>query len=148
MGTQIQAFSIYCYLTVFCSWDPITGLIPHSFDLAGFSNFVQGLAQDGSFLYRARLFIMESTMQALLQDRKKLVASAMYCSLNADRRIGNRFTGTPEFNNNNNNNSDDADVDNDKTTAQADVEATCLLDIIQAEARQDDTTVLAMLAEE
>ncbi len=28
------------------------------------------------------------------------------------------------------------------------MEATCLLDIIQAEARQDDTTVLAMLAEE
>ena len=87
-------------------------------------------------------------MRALLQDRKKLVASAMYRSLNADRRIGNRFTGPPEFNNNNNNNSDDADVYNDKTTAQADVEATCLLDIIQAEARQDDTTVLAMLAEE
>ena len=72
----------------------------------------------------------------------------MYHSLNADRRIGKRFTGPPEFNNNNNNNSDDADVYNDKTTAQADVEATRLLDIIQAEARQDDTTVLAMLAEE
>ncbi len=58
---KFQAFSKY-YLTVFCPWDRITGLIPHAFDFLGYSNFVQGMAQSGSFLSRARLFVMESTI--------------------------------------------------------------------------------------
>jgi hypothetical protein len=93
------------------------------------------------FLSRARLFVMESTIRALLQDRKKLVATGMYRSLKADHRVGNRFTG-PQHNNN------AAYTDNDDATAQANVDATLLMNIIQAEARQDDPTVLENLAEQ
>jgi hypothetical protein len=137
---KFQAFSKY-YLMVFCPWDWITGLIPHAFNFLGYSDFVQGIAQSGSFLSRARLFVMESTICALLQDHKKLVATAMYCSCNADHRVGNRFTG-PQYNKN------ASDTDYDDNTAQENVDATFLMNIIQAEAHQDDTTDLAMLAEQ
>jgi hypothetical protein len=125
---------------VFCPWNPITGLIPHVFNFLGYSDSVRAMAQSGSFLSRARLFVMESTVCMLLQDCKKLVASAIYCSLYADYRVDNRFTGS-QYNNN------AADTDYYDATAQANVDATLLMNIIHAEARQDDTTVLAMLAE-
>jgi hypothetical protein len=117
-------------------------LIPHAFIFLGYSDFIQGIAQSGSFLSRAILFVMESTIYTLLQDCKKLVATAMYRSLNADHRVGNRFTG-PQYNNN------AADTDYDDATAKANVDVTALLmNIIQAEVHQDDTTDLAMLAEQ
>ena len=46
----------------------------------------------------------------------------------ADHRLGNRFTG-PQYNNN------AADTDYDDTTAQANGDATLLINIIQAEAQ-------------
>jgi hypothetical protein len=84
---------------------------------------------------------MESTIPVLLQDHKNLVAIAMYHSLNADCRVGNRFTG-PQHNKN------AAYTDNDDATAQANVDTTLLMNIIQAEAHQDDTTVLKKFAEQ
>jgi hypothetical protein len=84
---------------------------------------------------------MESTICALLQDGKKLVATAMYHLLNADHRVGNRFTG-PQYNKN------AADTYYDDASAQANVDATVLMNIIQAEAHRDDTMDLAMLAEQ
>jgi hypothetical protein len=124
---KFQAFLKY-YLTLFYPWDLIIGLIPHAFNFMGYSDFVQVMAQSGSFLSRARPVVMESTICALLQDCKKLVDTAMYCSLNADHMVGKRFAG-PQYNNN------AADTDYDDTTAQANGDATLLINIIQAEAQ-------------
>ncbi len=76
-------------------------------------------------------------MQGLMQNCKKLVATQMYKSKNVDRRVGNRFEG-PQLNDlvrtcdyNDTNTNDDNDLEIDRN-AQA------LLDIVQAEALQDD----------
>ena len=78
-------------------------------------------------------------MRVLMQNRKKLVATQMYKSKNVDHREGNCFEG-PQLNdlvrtcdNNDTTLNDDNDLEIDRN-AQA------LLDIIQAEALQDDGT--------
>ena len=83
--------------------------------------------------------MMESTMRGLMQNRKKLVATQMYKSRNVDRRVGNRFEGpqlndlvrTCDYNDTTTNYDNDLEI---HRNAQA------LLDIIQAEALQDDGT--------
>ncbi len=83
--------------------------------------------------------MMENTMQGLMQNCKKLVATQMYKSKNVDHRVGNRFEGpqlndlvhTCDYNDTTTNDDNDLEI---HQNAQA------LLDIIQAEALQDDGT--------
>ena len=81
--------------------------------------------------------MMESTMQGLMQNCKKLVATQMYKLRNVDRRVGNCFEGpqlndlvrTCDYNDTTTNDDNDLEI---HRNAQA------LLDIVQAEALQDD----------
>ena len=51
------------------------------------------MAQHPTFLNRARNNYLESTIRGLKQNTKKLEATTIYRSSNADRRVGNSFFG-------------------------------------------------------
>ena len=116
----------------------MTGKIPYSFDFQGYSAFVQHMANLPNFLNRARKQYLETTIRRLTIDHKKLVATTIYKSSNADRRVGNRFTG-PNVNDyicTGHNN----DTSTNEVETEINEQAIALLNQIQAEARQDDVT--------
>ena len=82
----IQAFQKFAtyYLTLFCPWNTVTGKIPYTFDFEGYSAFIRHVAQHPSFLNRARKNYLECTIQGLTQNTKKLFATTIYRSSNAD----------------------------------------------------------------
>jgi hypothetical protein len=136
----IQAFHKFAryYLTAFCPWDTVTGKIPYSFDFQGYSAFVQHMANLPNFLNRARKQYLETTIRRLTIDHKKLVATTIYKSSNADRRVGNRFI-RPNVNDyicTGHNN----DTGTNEVETEINEQAIALLNKIQAEVRQDDNT--------
>jgi hypothetical protein len=128
-----KKFATY-YLTAFCPWNVETGRIPYTFDFRGFSDFVR-TTTTRRFLDRARNFLMESTIRVLQLKQKNLIAITHYRFSNADRRVGNRFEG-PSVNDRNNNN----DTNNDN--GEEDRNLALVLELIRAEARQDDISEL------
>ncbi len=122
------------YLTAFCPWNVNTGRIPYTFDFRGFSDFVRSMATRNTFLDRARIFFMESTIRVLRLKQSNLIAITHHRFSNADRRVGNRFEG-PCINDRNNN-----DLNNDN--GEEDQNLAGLLELIRAEARQDDISEL------
>ena len=116
----------------------MTGKIPYSFDFQGYSAFVQHMSNRPNFLNRSRKQYLETTIRGLTIDHKKLVATTIYKSSNADRRVGNRFTG-PNVNDyicTGHNN----DTSTNEVETEINEQAIALLNQIQAEARQDDVT--------
>jgi len=61
LRNEWKRFATY-YLTAFCPWNVDTGKIPYAFNFRGFSDFVQTMARRHTFLDRARMFFMESTI--------------------------------------------------------------------------------------
>ncbi len=63
--------------------------------------------------------MMENTMQGLMKNRKKLVATQMYKSKKVDRRVGNFFEGpqlndlvrTCDYNDTTSNDENDLEID-------------------------------------
>lgn len=88
-----------------------------------------------TFLDRARIFFMESTIRVLRLKQKNLIAITHYRFSHADKRVGNRFEG-PCVNGINNNN----DTNNDN--GEEDRNLALVLELIRAEARQDDISEL------
>jgi ABC-type molybdenum transport system ATPase subunit/photorepair protein PhrA len=116
----------------------VTGKIPYSFDFQGYSAFVQHMANLPNFLNRARKQYLETTIRRLTIDHKKLVATTIYKSSNADRRVGNRFI-RPNVNDyicTGHNN----DTGTNEVETEINEQAIALLNKIQAEVRQDDNT--------
>ena len=131
LRNEWKRFATY-YLTAFCPWNVNTGRIPYTFDFRGFSDFVQTMARNDSFLDKARIFLMESTIRVLRLKQTNLIAITHYRYSNADKRVGNRFEGPCiNINDSNNTNNNEEDVD-----------LVQLLDEIRAEARADDLTEL------
>ena len=135
LRNEWKKFATY-YLTAFCPWNIETGRIHYTFDFRGFSDFVQTMStRPSKFLDRARNFLMESTIRVLQLKQKNLIAITHYRFSNADRRVGNRFEG-PSVNDRNNNN----DTNNDN--GEEDRNLALVLELIRAEARQDDISEL------
>ncbi len=141
--TEFNRFARY-YLTAFCPWDIDTAQIPYSFDFEGYSAFARNLAENRTFLNRARTYMLESTIRGLMQNRKKKAATTMYRSLNADVRLGDRFTGpTLSALDSSGDSNNTGNIVQDSETHRA---AVALLNDIQAEARQDDTIDVTTLS--
>ena len=133
LRNEWKRFATY-YLTAFCPWNIDTGKIPYAFNFRGFSDFVQTMATRHTFLDRARMFFLESTIRVLRLKQKNLIAITHYRFSNADRRIGNRFEG-PCISDRNN-----SDLNNDN--GEEDQDLARLLERIRAEALQDDISEL------